>query len=214
MATKLTFDNTGSSESLLSSHNIIEGYFIQRPTHVEINVKSPYLAKLMENKSPIDLIYSDFGMVYDVDFLEDNLLYQTMSKNNNVFLTSAHNANISYLRSPRLADGFKTKIRGIVFPEDLVTYEHKFNSLIPHLVKYLTKPKPKPIKSPYTKLTTINRIREGKIYDGYGWVHADNCECMFNSSYQPISLCDKCDSFSVRLQANTNNNIKRLGVCN
>ncbi len=213
MAKISTLDNTGSSESLLSSHDIIDGYFIQRPTHVEINVKSPYLAELMKKKSPIDLVYSDFGMVYDIGFESDILLYQTMSKNNNVFLTATHNANISYLRSPKLADGFKTKIRGIVFPEDLVTYEHKFNSLIPHLIKYLTKPKAKVTKSSYSLTTTISKIRAGKIYDGYGWVHADNCSCIFDSLYKPVCLCNKCDHFSVKLRANSDYNAKPLGAC-
>ncbi len=212
MAKNSTLDNTGSSESLLSSHDIIDGYFIHRPTHVEINVKSPYLANLMKNDK--DLVYTDFGMVYDVAFNEDQLLYQSMNKNNNVFLTSTHNANITYLRSPRLAEGMKTKIRGIIFPEDLVTYEHKFNSLITHLVRFLTKPKPKTVKSTYDGLlTTEGRIRAGKIYDGYGWIHNIHCECLFNSLYQPITLCDICDKYSVCLYENRNTDIEPLGVC-
>ncbi len=210
MAKISTLDNTGSNKSLLSSHDIIDGYFIHRPTHVEINVKSPYLANLMKNDK--DLVYSDFGMVYDVDFLEDNLLYQSMNKNNSVFLTSNHNANISYLRSPKLADGFKTKIRGIIFPEDLVTYEHKFNSLITHLARFLTKPKPKIIKSKFNQVTTIGKIRAGAIYDGYGWVHDIHCECLFNSLYQPYSLCERCEKFSVCLHASIDSDIEPLGV--
>ena len=204
------YDTIGSSESHVSSHKpIIEGYFIHRPTHVEINVKSPYLANLMKNDK--DLVYSDFGMVYDVDFDEDQLLYQSMNKNNNTFLTSNHNANISYLRSPKLHDGFKTKIRGIIFPEDLVTYEHKFNSLVAHLVRHLTKPKPKKVTVTNSRLRTIRKIRAGSIYDGNGWVHATNCACRFGSEYGVTMLCDKCNSYNVG--TGRNSDVTPLRVC-
>ena len=209
MAIKSTFDTIGSSESHVSSHDIIDGYFIHRPTHIEINVKSPYLAKLMKNDK--ELVYTDFGMVYDIDFIDDSILYQSMNKNNNCFLTTNHNPNMTYLRSPKLAEGFKTKIRGIVFPEDLATYEHKFNSIINVLVKHLTKPKPKKVKSKCPK-SILEQIKVGLIYDGYGWVHNVNCACLFDTFYQPYRLCVLCENDSVMTRRNRHfDNIIPLG---
>jgi len=196
----------------ISLKPIIDGYFIHRPTHVEINIKSPYLANLMKNDR--DLVYTDFGMVYDVDFNDNMSLYNVLNKNNSVFLTSSHEPNITFLRSPKLEDGFKTKIKGIIFPEDLVTYEHKFNTVVNNLVTFLTKPKLKPLKHTGDRLQKLKSIRAGLIYDGYGWVHNSTCSCEFGYQYQTISLCDICDSYGVLLSMNNNNDIKPLGVCN
>jgi len=100
MAEFTTLDTTGSTKSHVSSLKpIIDGYFIHRPTHIEINIKSPYLASLMKNDK--ELVYTDFGMVYDVNFVDSLLLDTVMNKNNSVFLTATKEPNITFLRSPK-----------------------------------------------------------------------------------------------------------------
>lgn len=174
---------------------LLTGYMIQRPNHLEINVKSPLIHSLIANEKA-KIFYCGFGYLYSPTNQYPPSLEYCMNKNNNVLIESDY-PNLTFLRHPKLKDGVKFKIKCIILPSELETYEEVFTMYVKRLVKFLQE-KSKPIPNDF-----IKTIKKGLRYDGYGWVHVTNCKCRFNSKCEPIFLCDDCSNFAVKLRMNS-----------
>ena len=173
--------------------SVLSGYMIQRPTHLEINVKSTLIHSLLANDK--DKVYDKgFGYLYANRHDYPDTLFNCMAINSHTLLQNPSYPNLVYLRSDKLNEGIKVKIRGIILPFELEMYEQKFKEYVYELVKFLKHP-PKPTKLINSRIT---EIRNGFRFDAYGWVHMKNCNCMF-SNYKPISLGTTCEKFGVKL---------------
>ena len=187
---------------------ILDGYMVQRPTHLEISVKSPLIkglfAKVCKDNIKTNLNWGKKLYVLDDDM---GILTHCLNKNKNILFDSNGYPNLTYLRAIDLDEGIKVKIRGVMFPSDVEDYQESFIKYTCKIIRLLQLPKKTEKYAKFNISDMLRKkleIRKGNIYDAFGWVHmANKCSCTLNIRIEPVLVCDECNSFGVKLYASS-----------
>lgn len=188
-----------SETTTVQKEPVLSGYYIKRPTHIELFIKSPLAKKCFENNGTLEW---RFGKIYKLsgymmDILTNSQL-DSLNHNETKLYSFNDYPNLAILRSVNIDTGVKISLRGIYEEFEYYDFKNQFIYRAKQVLKAISDYKKKPYKIKPDK-TEIEKIRNRERRDGSGWMHMNYglCSCKFNSRLMPIYVCDECGNTGV-----------------